>query len=149
MQQAAPPERRCGLFLPLRRLPVLRAVSGRGRRRCRTGRSRDFAAADAVAAPANDPDRATGKVAALSETGQASIDDPEWFTGRLLKSIYGYPGEPVELAYVAVWRNSTRGFYTPYEGHPATEDFLKFLDDERVVTAWPYDWLGMYYHLTE
>lgn len=93
--------------------------------------------------------RATGKVAALSETGQASIDDPEWFTGRLLKSIYGYPGEPVELAYVAVWRNSTRGFYTPYEGHPATEDFLKFLDDERVVTAWPYDWLGMYYHLTE
>ena len=93
--------------------------------------------------------KSTGKIAALSETGQGAIDDPEWFTGRLLKSIYGYPGEPVELAYVAVWRNSTLGFFTPYEGHPATADFLRFLDDERVVTAWPYDWLGMYYHLTD
>ncbi len=93
--------------------------------------------------------RSTGKIAALSETGQAAVDDPEWFTGRLLKSIYGYPEEPVELAYVAVWRNSTAGFFTPYEGHPATADFLRFLDDRRVITAWPYDWLGMYYHLTE
>ncbi len=93
--------------------------------------------------------KSAGKIAALSETGQGAIDDPEWFTGRLLKSIYGYPGEPVELAYVAVWRNSTLGFFTPYEGHPATKDFLRFLDDERVVTAWPYDWLGMYYHLTD
>lgn len=93
--------------------------------------------------------KSVGKIAALSETGQGAIDDPEWFTGRLLKSIYGYPNEPVELAYVAVWRNSTLGFFTPYEGHPATADFLRFLNDERVVTAWPYDWLGMYYHLTD
>ena len=93
--------------------------------------------------------KSAGKIAALSETGQGAIDDPEWFTGRLLKSIYGYPNEPVELAYVAVWRNSTLGFFTPYEGHPATADFLRFLNDERVVTAWPYDWLGMYYHLTD
>lgn len=93
--------------------------------------------------------KSKGKIAALSETGQASIDDTDWFTDRLLHSIYGYPSEPIELAYVAVWRNSTQGFFTPYVGHPATEDFLRFLDDERVVTAWPYDWLGMYYHLTE
>lgn len=92
---------------------------------------------------------ATGKVAALSETGQAGIDDPEWFTGRLLESIYGDPSRPIRLAYVALWRNSVTGFFTPYKGHPATADFLRFLDDPRVITASPYDWLGMYYHLTE
>lgn len=88
----------------------------------------------------------TGKIAALSETGQGGIDDPNWFTDRLLKSIYGYPGEPVKLAYVAVWRNSVQGFFTPYKGHPATDDFLKFINDPRVITSSPYDWLGMYYH---
>lgn len=93
--------------------------------------------------------QSAGKIAALSETGQGAIDDPRWFTERLLASIYGYPDEPVSLAYVAVWRNSTQGFFTPYAGHPATADFLRFLDDERVVTASPYDWLGMYYHLTD
>ena len=57
----------------------------------------------------------SGKVAALSETGQAGIDDTSWFTNRLLKAIYGYPNEPVKLAYVAVWRNSVLGFFTPYK----------------------------------
>lgn len=88
----------------------------------------------------------TGKVAALSETGQGGVDDPTWFTNRLLKAIYGYPGEKVNLAYVAVWRNSVQGFFTPYKGHPATDDFLKFLADPRVLTTSPYDWLGKYYH---
>lgn len=88
----------------------------------------------------------TGKIAALSETGQAGIDDSTWFTNRLLKAIYGYPGEPVNLAYVAVWRNSLQGFFTPYKGHPATEDFLKFLNDPRVITRPKMWWRGAYYH---
>lgn len=93
--------------------------------------------------------RERGKVAALSETGQVAIDDPKWFTGRLLESIYGYDDDPIHLAYVAMWRNSTEGFYTPYDGHPATADFLQFLNDDRVITASPHDQWGLYYHLNE
>lgn len=88
-----------------------------------------------------------GKIAALSETGQAGIDDPTWFTNRLLKAIYGYPGEPVKLAYVAVWRNSVLGFFTPYKGHAATDDFLKFVNDPKVILHNPHNWwMGEYYH---
>lgn len=49
-----------------------------------------------------------------------------------MKAIYGY-GDTVALAYVAVWRNSVKGFYTPYKGHPAEEDFMKFIGDRRVI----------------
>ncbi|SHE39134.1 hypothetical protein SAMN05444349_1021 [Bacteroides faecichinchillae] len=66
--------------------------------------------------------------------------------GVTVKTLYGYSGEPIKLAYVAVWRNSVQGFFTPYKGHPATDDFLKFINDPRVITSSPYDWLGMYYH---
>ena len=91
----------------------------------------------------------TGKLAALSETGQCGIDDPEWFTGRLLKSVYGYPEDQVKLAYIAVWRNSIQGFWTPYKGHPATEDFIKFVNDPRVIMADPYDWTNKFYHFDQ
>lgn len=88
----------------------------------------------------------SGKVAALSETGQAGIDDTSWFTNRLLKAIYGYPNEPVKLAYVAVWRNSVLGFFTPYKGHQATSNFMEFMNDSRVISMNPNDWwMGRYY----
>ena len=93
--------------------------------------------------------KATGKVAALAEAGQAAIDDAKWFTDRLLKAIYGYPTEEVRLAYVALWRNSVIGFFSPYIGHPATANFLEFLEDDRVILGDPYDWLNKYYHLTD
>ena len=89
----------------------------------------------------------TGKVAALTETGQGGIPESDWFTGKLLPSIYDSQEKPAEIAYVAFWRNSVQGYFTPYPGHPAEEDFRRFLADERVVTLWKYDWLGQYYHL--
>lgn len=90
---------------------------------------------------------AHGKIAALSETGQAGIDNPRWFTDRLMSALTDDNGEAVKMAYVATWRNSAPGgFFTPYKGHPATENFLKFLDSPRVMTLSPYDWLGRFYH---
>lgn len=88
----------------------------------------------------------TGKLAALSETGQCGIDDPDWFTERLLKSVFGYPDEKVKLSYIAVWRNSVQGFWTPYKGHPAEGDFIDFVNDPRVIMADPYDWTNKFYH---
>ena len=89
----------------------------------------------------------TGKVAALTETGQGGIPEHDWFTAKLLPSIYGQE-KPSRLAYVAFWRNSVKGYFTPYSGHPAEDDFRRFLNDERVITLWKYDWLGQYYHLS-
>lgn len=86
------------------------------------------------------------KVAALTETGQGGIADENWFSERLMRSIYGY-NDNVKLAYVAFWRNSLQGYFTPYEGHPAMPDFLKFIADERVLLMDPHDWLGKWYHI--
>ena len=74
----------------------------------------------------------TGKAAAVTETGQSKIENPQWFTQSLMKAIYGYK-DTISLAYVAVWRNSMKGFYTPYKGHPAEPDFMKFIEDPRVI----------------
>lgn len=90
--------------------------------------------------------RATGKVAALTETGQNGVEDTTWYTGRLLKAIYGYPDE-VKLAYVAIWRNSVAGFFSPYPGHPAASDFIDFTKDPRIIMGSRYDYLGKFYHM--
>jgi mannan endo-1,4-beta-mannosidase len=88
-----------------------------------------------------------GKIAALCETGQAGIDNDEWFTRHLLPALTHADGQPIPLAYVATWRNSApNGFFTPYKGHPATRNFLDFINSPRVVTLSPHDWLGRYYH---
>lgn len=86
------------------------------------------------------------KVAALTETGQGGIETENWFTEHLMKSIYGYEDE-VHLAYISFWRNSVQGYFTPYKGHPAMPDFLKFLSDKRVIMMDPHDWLGKWYHI--
>jgi mannan endo-1,4-beta-mannosidase len=73
-----------------------------------------------------------GKLAALTETGQSKLENPKWFTEALLKVMNGYP-KKLKLAYIAVWRNSEKGYYTPYKGHPAVDDFKKFVKDEHVI----------------
>lgn len=87
-----------------------------------------------------------GKIAALSETGQNGLDDSDWFTNKLLKAIYGYPEDHIEIAYVAVWRNSVMGFWTPYKGHPALDDFKTFVNDDKVIMNDPYDWTNKFFH---
>ncbi|MDR0510074.1 MAG: glycoside hydrolase family 26 protein [Rikenellaceae bacterium] len=91
--------------------------------------------------------RSMGKVAALSETGQNGLDDPLWFTGRLLKAIKGYPDEPVELAYAALWRNSVHGFWSPYPGHPAEADFCCFTAEPHVIMGPPDGCPDKYYRM--
>ncbi|MDE6491472.1 MAG: hypothetical protein K2L49_09980 [Muribaculaceae bacterium] len=88
-----------------------------------------------------------GKIAALTETGQAGLDNHRWFSTRLMSALTDTDGTPIKIAYVATWRNSAPGgFFTPYKGHPATDDFIRFLDNPRVMTMNPYDWLGRFYH---
>ncbi len=46
--------------------------------------------------------------------------------------INGYP-QRLWLSYVAVWRNSLKGYYTPYKGHPAEKDFIDFCNRKEVI----------------
>jgi mannan endo-1,4-beta-mannosidase len=63
------------------------------------------------------------KVAALTETGLQNLTQSDWYTQTLLKILQH---QKLELAYVLVWASSTRGYWVPYAGHPAAEDFQKF-----------------------
>ena len=76
--------------------------------------------------------RKKNKLCALTETGQKLVENPRWFTETLLKVINGYP-QRLWLSYVAVWRNSLKGYYTPYKGHPAEKDFIDFCNRKEVI----------------
>ena len=83
------------------------------------------------------------KVAALTETGQSKVENPQWYTECLLKTIYGY-SDKIDMGYVALWRNSVRGYYTPFEGHPAVSDFLKFTRSPHVIMGTKKGLNGIY-----
>ena len=84
-----------------------------------------------------------GKLSALTETGQSKIENPKWFTDCLMKVLSRYP-ETLKLGYVAVWRNSVKGFYTPYIDHPAQQDFMDFCNDKRVIMGADKNLKGFY-----
>ncbi len=66
------------------------------------------------------------KIAALTETGDRSLSNPKWFVDILLMPFIK-DASLRKIAYVMVWRNAgSDQYYTPYLGHPATEDFLRF-----------------------
>lgn len=68
------------------------------------------------------------KVAALTETGQEGVTNPEWFTQVILKPLKSNPD--IKLAYFMVWRNANiKHHYAPYPGHPAAQDFINFYND--------------------
>lgn len=64
-----------------------------------------------------------GKLAAITETG-TQTNDSLWYT-KLLQILHA---EGVELNYIATWSG-----FTPYRGHPAANDFLKFKQDSLVL----------------
>jgi mannan endo-1,4-beta-mannosidase len=66
------------------------------------------------------------KVAAFTETGLENLPQADWYTSMLLKAM---EINPVQLAYVMVWSNRPKSFWTPYEGHPAEADFVQFKND--------------------
>ena len=70
------------------------------------------------------------KVAALTETGLNKITQSDWFTQVLLKSLQL---QKVEFAYVMIWSNRSDEYFTPYKGHPAESDFIKFKNDPYLI----------------
>lgn len=74
--------------------------------------------------------KAHNKLAALTETGLQNLTKSDWFTQQLLKSL---KNQKVEFAYVLLWANTKDAYWTPYTGHPAAADFLKFKNDGFVL----------------
>lgn len=77
--------------------------------------------------------RKRGKIAALTETGLESVTMPRWYTEVLLPIMKRY-----KPAYVCVWRNAPKQqlpdhYYVPFKGHPAEDDFVKFVSDPAVI----------------
>jgi mannan endo-1,4-beta-mannosidase len=76
---------------------------------------------------------AKNKVAAMTETGSTSnLAKSTWYTDILLKTL---KNQQLQLSYVLVWANTKNNFYTPYKGHAAEADFVKFKNDSYLVFA--------------
>ena len=81
----------------------------------------------------SDYGKAKNKVAAMTETGSTTnLAKSDWFSERLLKVL---KAQQLELAYTLVWANTRNNFYTPYKGHPAEADFIKFKNDPYIIFA--------------
>ncbi len=71
----------------------------------------------------------TGKVGAVTEVGQETLKNADWFTQYLLPPLKA-DSLASQLVYAAVWRNaSTTHHYAPYPGHPSAPDFVSFFND--------------------
>ena len=72
------------------------------------------------------------KIAALTETGLVNLTQPDWFTKRLLATMQL---AKVEIAYALVWANRKDGYWTPYVGHAAENDFKNFKANSYIMFA--------------
>ncbi|WP_120180143.1 glycoside hydrolase family 26 protein [Pelobium manganitolerans] len=70
------------------------------------------------------------KLAALTETGLQNLSKADWYTQNLLKALQS---NPLQLSYVLIWANTAGAYWTPYKGHPAEADFIKFKDSPYVM----------------
>jgi len=70
------------------------------------------------------------KAAAFTETGLENLPQADWYTTMLLKAL---EGKNLQIAYVMVWSNRPKSYWTPYKGHPAAADFLKFKNDPLMI----------------
>jgi mannan endo-1,4-beta-mannosidase len=81
----------------------------------------------------SDYGKAKNKVAAMTETGTTSnLAKADWYTDRLLRVL---KNQKLELAYTLVWANTKSNFYTPYKGHAAEADFIRFKTDPYILFA--------------
>ncbi|RNL55801.1 glycoside hydrolase family 26 protein [Pedobacter jejuensis] len=72
------------------------------------------------------------KIAALTETGQEKIVQPNWFTTVFNKIMSDTAAS--KISYIMVWRNAHTGhFYAPYPSHPSEPDFKNFYNDARTL----------------
>jgi mannan endo-1,4-beta-mannosidase len=70
------------------------------------------------------------KIAALTETGKKNLTQNDWYTEVLLKAL---TQQNVEISYALAWANTSNEFWTPYTGHPAAADFIKFKNTASIV----------------
>lgn len=70
------------------------------------------------------------KLAAITETGFQNLTQIDWYTQKLLKVI---TASKLELSYVLVWANAKNGYWTPFAGHAAAGDFVKFKNEPYVL----------------
>jgi mannan endo-1,4-beta-mannosidase len=74
-----------------------------------------------------------GKPAAFTETGLETVNQNDWWSNVLYKTI-----DDVPIAYVLVWRNANNRpnhFYGPTPNHPANQDFMKFIGNCNIITG--------------
>lgn len=82
------------------------------------------------------------KIAALTETGLEKLNEPGWYTQRLLAGLNANENTR-KVAYVQVWRNAnTNHFFVPYPGHSSVADFISFYNDP--LTVFESDLPNMY-----
>ncbi|HEX7026786.1 MAG TPA: glycosyl hydrolase [Gammaproteobacteria bacterium] len=78
------------------------------------------------------------KLPAMTEGGQETVPDDEFWTGHLLAGILAN-GTTRQIAYAMVWRNANKArenkdhFYAAYPGHPSAADFVKFYKHPSVL----------------
>jgi mannan endo-1,4-beta-mannosidase len=70
------------------------------------------------------------KVAAFTETGLENLPEADWYTHMLLKAL---TANQTQIAYVMVWSNRPKSYWTPYKGHPAEADFIAFKNDPHIL----------------
>lgn len=72
------------------------------------------------------------KIAALTETGQEKIVQPNWFTTVFNKIMSDASAS--KISYLMVWRNAHTGhFYAPYPGHTGEADFKEFYNNPKTL----------------
>lgn len=78
------------------------------------------------------------KIPALTETGLEAIPDPDFWTDKMLAALEANEWTK-NITYVQVWRNANfereqrDHYYVPYPGQVSEEDFLKFVQTERIL----------------
>lgn len=73
------------------------------------------------------------KIPAFTETGSDKLENPKWFTEKLLK-VLDSSNLMSKLSYVLVWRNTdVNHFYVPYLEHPSIIDFQNFTKNSQVL----------------
>jgi mannan endo-1,4-beta-mannosidase len=78
------------------------------------------------------------KLPAVTEGGQETVPDPEFWTGRFLEGFLANDTTR-QIAYAMIWRNASRArenrdhFYAAYPGHPSAGDFKKFYEHRFVM----------------
>jgi mannan endo-1,4-beta-mannosidase len=73
------------------------------------------------------------KIPALTETGDETLTETNWYTDRILKPLKN-DSIARKIAYFLVWRNiSLKQFYVPYPGHPSCQDFINFKNDGLIL----------------